>query len=201
MRSTLLALVLTLSPIILPTQSSSARCADGASVVGSGAVSLGGEQKRRFEFEATLGEGDAVNGYITLSGPEGVPGEDVDGAGEQDAEAPPSGLELTVALDSMVVKGNRAVLSGVVASTNLARYAGARVILTVEDNGEGDKGAAPDRLTWGVYRDAPERPVDDAENGDAGTRMTGGARFDANSFPLSSYSLDKIDEGNISVRP
>ncbi len=201
MRFTLLALVLALSPITLLTPGSAAMCADGASVAGSGVVSLGGDQKRRFEFEATAGEGDAVSGYITLSDPEGVPGEDVDGSGEQEAEAAPSGLELTVALDSMVVKGNRAVLSGVVASTNLARYAGARVILTVEDNGEGGKGAAPDRLTWGVYRESPERPVGDAENGDAGARMVGGARFDVNSFPLSSYSLDKIDEGNIRVRP
>lgn len=201
MRFTLLALVLTLSPIILPAPASPAGCAASLSAAGSGAVSVGGGQKRRFEFEAAVGEDGSVTGYITLSDPENLPSVDVDGAGEQDAEGSPSGLELTAAVDSMSVKGNRAVLSGAVSSTNVARYAGARVILTVEDNGGGGDGAAPDRVTWGVYREAPERPVEDAENGDAGPRMAGGARFSADSFPLSSYSLDGIDEGNIEVRP
>jgi hypothetical protein len=201
MRSTLRAIALALSLLTLFTPRSSATVEAGPSAVGTGTVSLGDDLKRRFEFKAVMNEDEGATGYMALSDPAEIPARDVDGSDGPDAEGSPSGLELMVELDSMKVKNNRAVLSGVVTSTNLARYAGVRLILTVEDNGEDGKGAGPDLLTWGVYRALPERPVADAENSDAGSYMVSGAKFDIDRFPLSSYSLTEIDEGDIQVRP
>src|SRR3712207_8371342 len=49
--------------------------------------------------------------------------------------------------DGMRVSDNRAVISGTVRDSNVTGLIGRRVLLTVEDNGEGTR----DRVTWGVY--------------------------------------------------
>jgi len=183
------------------TSESSAQDAPGPSAAGAGTVSLADGLKRRFEFKVVTQEDGGVSGYVTLSDPSEIADQDVDGTGEPGLEGAPDVVELTVEVYSMSVEGKRAVLSGVVTSTNHLRYADVRVILTVEDNGEGGEAGRPDRITWGIYRKEDERHVTDAENPDAGIYPTGGREFDSRRFPLSAYSLSAIGEGDIQVRP
>jgi hypothetical protein len=67
------------------------------------------------------------------------------------ASAESSTLSLRVAIDCLKVNGNRAVLAGLVKESNVGAYIGRRMLLAVEDGGEGHN-AAPDRYTWGQYR-------------------------------------------------
>jgi len=193
------ALILSLCALLTCASPASASAA-GPSVAGSGSVSLGDRLQRRFEFDAVEHEDGSVSGYVTFSDPTELPDQDVDGTGEPGMEGRPEGLEMTVAVDSLKVEGRRAALSGLVSRTNHPRYAGLRVLLTVEDRGDGSKGAAPDRITWGVYRgDAAERMASDADNPDAGAVVVVERVFDAARFPLSSFTLARLDEGDIRV--
>lgn len=202
MKSVLLAFLLTFPlPSIAKNGSPAAAAAEGPSASGAGVVSLGDSLKRRFEFQAVTREDGSVTGYITLAVPAELPEQDVDGTGEAGLEGSPAGLEVTVEVDSLKVRGRRAVLGGVVSSTNLPRYVGVRVLLAVEDRGEGAKPAARDRLTWGVYRGAAARLAADAEDPGAEGALVAEREFDAERFPLSSFSLSRIDEGDIRVSP
>lgn len=173
----------------------------GPSASGAGAISLGDGLKREFNFAAITNEDGSVSGRLTLIDPSAATDQNVDGTDEPDSEVPPAGLEVTVEIDSMRVSGNRAALSGTVTSTNAARYAGLRFILTVEDNGESGKSAVPDKVTWGVYHRQAERSPVDAENPDAGVYPAGEPDVDSQSFPLSSYTLSEIATGDIKVSP
>lgn len=195
MKFTLCALALALSPLNFASTENSL-----PSSAGSGAVLVGQDLKVRFEFEAAAREDGTVTGRITIKDLRVIPDQDVDGMGESGLDGPPAGVELSAEVDSLKVQGRRAVLSGMVTSTNERRYAGLRLILTVEDNGEGGKTDPPDKITWGVYRAMVERHVADEENPDAGLYLIGQGEFDSNKFPVASYSLFKINEGNIQVR-
>lgn len=201
MKPALHAAALALSILSMLTPRPAQAAAAGPSAAGAGAVSLGDGLRREFAFEAFIHEDGSVTGHVTLRDRAGVPDQNVDGADEPGLEPLPEGLEMTVSVDSMKVQNNRAALSGAVTSTNHPRYAGLRVILAVEDNGAGPQDAASDRLTWGVYPRAAERVVTDAENPDAGMYPVREREFDSDRFPLSSYSLSAIDEGDIQVRP
>jgi hypothetical protein len=110
----------------------------------------------------------------------------------------------------------------VIASSNILAAVGRRMLLIVEDNGEGINAAAPDRLTWGVY-ESPETgwiPKDAERDDDNGASLTWIAtdaeRLDdagipskkdplvrCETFPLSSYSFVDIPHGNgnLQIRP
>jgi hypothetical protein len=201
MKSALRSLVLFVCILSFTTTDSSATPDASPSATGAGAVSLRGDLKRRFELEAVAREDGSVSGRITIIDPSEIPQQDVDGTEEPGLEGSASGLEVTVEVDSMKVKDNRAVLSGIVTSTNLPRYAGLRVILTVEDNDEGGQSRRRDKITWGFYQRASERLVSDADNPESGIYLMADREFDSNSFPLSSYTLSAIDEGDIQIRP
>jgi hypothetical protein len=119
------------------------------------------------------------------------------------------------------VQGNRAVVAGLVKESNISAYVGRRMLLTVEDGGEGNN-AAPDRYTWGQYRSTAATWVaSDAELGvdpgvgltwiatdaertdDAGIPSTTPTGIDCQSFPLGSYALEDLPQGsgNIQVKP
>lgn len=171
---------------------------------GSFQFSLEDGHTRYIEFNAQV-HGSNARGAMSFSDPAATTGED---------EAP-TGLQMTANFDCMRVEGNRAVMGGVIASSNILAAVGRRMLLIVEDNGEGVNAAAPDRLTWGVY-ESPESgwtPKDSEREDDNGASLTWLAtdfeRTDdvgvsskpsplvgCQSFPLSSYSFVDVPHGN-----
>jgi hypothetical protein len=179
-----------------------------------------GEGTRNIEFNAKIQNGRA-SGDLKFTGPLSIPDQDVDGDGTGDPGATATTLSLRVDVDCLRVQGNRAALSGQVKESNVAAYVGRRMLLTVEDGGEGSK-ADPDRYTWGQYRStAPTWVASDAElefdtgvglmwiatdaerTDDAGISSTQPTGVDCQSFPLSSYALEDLPQGsgNIQVKP
>lgn len=178
------------------------------------------EGTRNIEFNAKIQNGQA-SGDLKFSGPVSIPNQDVDGDGTGDPSATATELSLRVDVDCVRVQGNRAALSGLVKESNVATYVGRRMVLTVEDGGEG-KNAAPDRYTWGQYRSTATNWVaSDAElefdpgvgltwfatdaerNDDVAVPSTQPTGVDCKSFPLSSYALEDLPQGsgNVQVKP
>ena len=217
MRFSLCAVVLFVSLLCPGTPASSAASNGAASITGGGTFVVGNDLKGHFNFNAVTHRDGSTTGHLSLRQPEEAPDQDVDGTGEPGLEALPSGVDLTADLDSMNINGNRAALSGVVRTASTQRYVGLRIVLTVEDAGEGDS-EGPDKITWGFYQrviprlvadfDFPEAgayPVgvkflaSDVENPDAGAFLVGDSDIDSQSFPLTSYTLTDISGGNIQV--
>src|SRR6185436_4225423 len=111
----------------------------------------GDEGTRNIEFNARIHPNGRASGDLKFTGPLSVPDQDVDGDGTGDPGATAATLSLRVDVDCLKVDGNRAVLAGSVREASVAAYVGRRLLLTVEDGGEGNN-AAPDRYTWGQYR-------------------------------------------------
>lgn len=167
--------------------------------------------------------GSSAKGQMTFSGAMDVSNEDVDGSGE--GSAPASRVTMTVAFDCLRIDGNRAAMSGVVTSSNIAGYEGAKALLAVEDNGEGNKATGADRFTWGLYRPTATTwtPSDSEVPGDNGAMFTwyasdaerpddvpvparqtkGAAGVDCSSFPFGSYAFEDVQHGSgqIQVKP
>jgi len=178
------------------------------------------EGTRNIEFNAKINPNGSTSGDLKFSGPISVPDQDVDGDGTGDPSATTT-LTLRVTIDCLKVQGNRAVLAGLVKESNISAYVGRRMLLTVEDGGEG-KNAPPDRYTWGQYRSTAATWVaSDAELGfdpgvgltwtatdaersdDVGIPSTPSTGIDCQTFPLGSYALEDLPEGsgNIQVKP
>ncbi len=188
----------------------------------SGAIHIvTGDGTRNIEFNAKLGSAGTPSGEIKFTGPLSVPDQDVDGDGTGDPSAESSTLSLRVEIDCLKIDGNRAVLAGLVKESNVSTYVGRRMLLTVEDGGEGTN-APPDRYTWGQYRSTAATWVaSDAElefdsgagltwtatdferDDDAGIPSTRPAGTDCKTFSLSSYALEEVPQGsgNVQVRP
>src|SRR4051812_9027167 len=179
------------------------------------------EGTRNIEFNAKTNPNGSVSGDVKFSGPLSVPDQDVDGDGTGDPSVTAATLSLRVDVDCLKVEGNRAVLSGLVKESNISAYAGRRVLLTVEDGGEG-KNAEPDRYTWGQYRSTAATWVasdaelefdagvgltwnatDSERPDDAGTSSTPAAATNCHTFSFSSYALENLPQGsgNIQVKP
>src|SRR5438067_1581470 len=109
------------------------------------------EGTRNIEFNAKLNPNGSASGDLKFTGPLSVPDQDVDGDGTGDPNATAATLSLRVDVDCLKVAGNRAVVAGLVKESSIGAYVGRRVLLTVEDGGEGNN-AEPDRYTWGQYR-------------------------------------------------
>jgi hypothetical protein len=178
------------------------------------------EGNRNIEFNAKVNPNGSASGDLKFSGPLSVSNQDVDGDGTGDPAAAAT-LSLRVDIDCVKVRDNRAAIAGVVKESSIAAYIGRRIVLTVEDGGEG-KNAEPDRYTWGQYRSTAstwvasdaELEVDpgvglswiatDAERtDDAGISSKQPTSIDCKSFPLSSYALESLPagSGNIQVKP
>lgn len=179
------------------------------------------EGTRTIQFNAKQ-DGSGAKGNLTFSGPANIPDQDVDGDGTLTLGM--ANVTLNVAIDCLKLTGNRAAISGIVTSSNVSAYDGRRIVLSVEDNGEGSKAGAPDRYTWGSYvASAGSWIPSDAElvfdNGaslswlatDAEREDDAGIQYqtkvalttDCQSFPLVSYVMDDVPQGagNIQVRP
>jgi hypothetical protein len=164
--------------------------------------------------------GASASGEITFNGNADISGEDVDGDGSGNSGN--TGVTFTVTVDCLRVQGKHAAMSGLVTSASASVYNGIRVLLAVEDGGEG-KNATRDRFTWGVYRSTAQTWVpEDAEvPGDNGAFLTwiatdaerdddvgvpssaANGPVDCKSFPFGSYAFEEValGGGNIQVRP
>jgi hypothetical protein len=174
---------------------------------------------RSLQFHAKIDKAGAAEGRMTFTDPSALPESDPD-----DADGPKEstlGISIDVDFDCMVVKENVAVMGGVVVASNEPKAVGRRVLLTVEDNGEGKK-AEPDRLAWGIYGNEPKKwiPSDAELEDDKGASLTWIATdaereddigvpshrsetIGCDSFPLAAYALLDIQQGdgNIQIKP
>jgi len=223
MHSVKIALALALSSLLTCLSAPAPAAAEkgGPSASGSFRFPVAG-LSQAVDFDVRTDKGGDTSGRLTFSGAAEIPDQDVDG----EAGAPSGGtvtdVYYTARFDCLDVSGNRAVMSGFVTGSTLPAYIGQRVLLVVEDNGEGVNAPAPDRLTWGVYKQNVKgwTPSDAELERDPGVGLTWIAKdferednagvpshrsdeVTCKSFPLSSYSLDAVahGDGNIQVRP
>lgn len=179
----------------------SAADASGPSANGEFQFSLLDGELRYIQFDVRTQKNGETKGQMTFNEP---------------------GVFVTAEFDCLQIKGNGAVMSGVITDSNALDAIGARILLVVEDNGEGVNAPSPDKLTWGVYTQTAQNwiPSDseleddpgvgltwlatDAERpDDAGIPSNQSKVVGCQSFPLSSYTLVDVPHGygNIQVKP
>ncbi len=171
------------------------------------------------EFSATADERGATTGQMTFRDEAPTSEQDVDGVGGHQESS--SEFYMTAVLDSLKIEGNRAVMSGTIADSNVRSYIGKWVQLVVEDNGDGRE----DKFTWcfcqpeeggWVPADADLREdqgafmqwwATDAEieddKGVQSENIIPGNRTSCKVFSLSSYQFAEVTngEGQIQVQP
>ncbi|MBA3240270.1 MAG: hypothetical protein H0T60_03500 [Acidobacteria bacterium] len=174
---------------------------------------------KHVEFDARTNEKGAATGQMTFTDEAKISGQDVDGTGDGAAESR-SGFYIKAEFDCLSVEKNRAVMCGTISDSSHGAYVGRRVLLVVEDAGDGPE--AQDRLTWGLYlitergwfaTDA-EREYDegaglrwtatDAERrDDVGIPSHMDEEIGCRSFPVESHDLVEVKEaeGTIQVQP
>lgn len=136
--------VLAVVTLILPSLTFAGN--DGPSASGNFQFSLEDGQPRYLEFNAREQNKGTIVGEMTFSDPSVVPVGDPDGSG---GPGTPGAL-VKAKFDCLKITGNRAVMGGVISESNILAAVGLRVLLVVEDNGEGVN-ALNDKLTWGIY--------------------------------------------------
>jgi hypothetical protein len=166
--------------------------------------------------------GSSAQGQLTFTGTSEISDEDVDGEGSGGVGSTVRNVTLTVSFDCLRINQTRAAMSGLITSSTEPSYMGRRVVLAVEVGGEG-KNAAPDRFTWGLYRNSAITwtPSDEEVPGDNGYMFSwlatdferpddvgvpysrGNAPVDCQSFPFGSYAFEALPHGagNIPVKP
>ena len=217
MKSTICALVfsLVLMSVALPVLSFAG--ADGPSAAGSFQFDLENGQPRFLEFHARQQNKDTVVGEMSFTDPNTAVVDDPDTPINETL-----GVSMRAKFDCLKITGNRAVISGAITESNLLNAIGLRVLLVVEDNGEGVNSPTTDKLTWGVYQSTatawiPKDAERDDDNGASLTWLaTDAERTDdigipsnqskvigCQSFPLEAYTLTEIRHGggNVQVQP
>jgi len=149
----LYALILSLALVGAAAAKSLVTSDEDSSVTGGGTFSVGTNKKGHFDFNAIKHIDGSITGHLSLRDPEEAPNQDVDGTGELGLGELSDGADLTADVDSLKINGNRAAISGVITRATVPRYVGLRIILTVEDTGEGD--AEPDKVTCVFTRESP----------------------------------------------
>jgi hypothetical protein len=191
---------------------------DGPSANGSFQFALEDGHPRQLDFHARVQNNGRTVGEMTFSDPAATPVADPD---DSTAITNPGAL-VRAKFDCLKITGNRAVMSGVIFESNVAAALGLRVLLVVEDNGEGVGVPTPDKLTWGVYQNPTANwiPKDAERDDDNGASLTWIAKdaerpddpgvpsnqskiIGCNSFPLSAYAFVDVKHGggNIQVQP
>lgn len=167
---------------------------------------------RSIEFNAeTTADGRTIGEAIYQDDPQAKTQSSDDTAGDKP-------LYLRAELDCLMVKANKAVMSGSITQSSLDNYLGRRFLLVVQDNGATENPLKHDRLTWGLYRagsktwtvsDA-ERPEEsgplswkatDAERPeDPGAFPDNTAAVGCQTFSVSSFSFLEVAQSRGSVR-
>jgi hypothetical protein len=192
--------------------------ANGPTATGNFQFTLEDGQTRFLEFNAREQNNGHVVGEMTFSDPNVVAIEDPDATpGPNNA-----GALVQAKFDCLKITGNRAVMSGVISQSNILSAVGLRILLVVEDNGEGINAASTDKLTWGIYQPSggawtPKDAERDDDNGaglswlatdfertdDVGIPSNQSKVVGCQSFNLAAYSLVDVAHGggNIQVQP
>jgi hypothetical protein len=191
--------------------------ASGPSATGSFQFTLEDEATRFLEFNAREQNNGRIVGEMTFSDPASVPVVDPDDSGAPNSP----GALVRASFDCLKITGNRAVMGGVIFESNVPSAIGLRVLLVVEDNGEGVN-ASSDKLTWGIYQPPPTGwvPKDAERDDDSGASLkwiaTDFERTDdvgipsnqsgivgCQSFSHAAYSFTDIKHGggNLQVQP
>lgn len=212
--------ILALSLLIFAAPGSSAPGPSGPSASGDFQFSLEDGAVRYIQFDVRTQNNGESKGQMTFNDPAAEVGPG-DGAGSAPTNSP-AGLFVSAEFDCLQIKGNAAVMGGVITQSNALNAIGSRILLVVQDNGEGINSLSPDKLTWGVYNQAPQNwiPKDAELENDPGVGLTWLATdserpddvgiqsnqskiIGCQSFPLSSYALVNVQHGfgNIQVRP
>jgi hypothetical protein len=192
--------------------------ADGPSATGTFQFTLQDGQTRYLEFNAREQNNGNVVGGMTFSDPNVVAVDDPDATpGMTNA-----GAIIQAKFDCLKITGNKAVMSGVISESNILSAVGLRILLVVEDNGEGINAATTDKLTWGIYQSSggawvPKDAEREDDNGaglswlakdferpdDVGVPSNQSKIIGCQSFGLSAYSFVDVEHGggNIQVQP
>jgi hypothetical protein len=191
----------------------------GPSANGDFWFSAGDGITRYVKFHAKVNPDGTTKGEMTYVDPAATPESDLDNPSNPSNAS--AGVTIRIEFDCLVVDGNKAVMSGVIVESGFPDSIGQRVLLTVEDNDEGRPAPAPDRLAWGVYKNAiggwvpadAERESDPAQpawvvtdferEDDIGYRSDRSTAISCQSFPLSSYAFIDVEHGggNVQVKP
>ena len=222
MKSIVCASILALFLLSFPASPLTAAQTGGGAAEGSFRFALADGLAKSIEFSAVGNSDGSATGRMTFSGPAEFSEEDLDGTGGKGFGGRIENLSIEVEFDGLLVERNRAVMSGVVTGSTLSDYIGQRVLLVVEDNGDGIGERGGDKFTWGVYRPAEEGwiPSDselEEDNGwgmtwiatdaerrdDEGVQIRRNWELNCKSFPLSSYDFADTTEGDgdIQVQP
>jgi hypothetical protein len=190
----------------------------GPSASGTFQFTLDDGDTRFLEFNAREQNKGTVVGDMTFSDPSVVPVDDADTTGGTNT----AGAMVRANFDCLKITGNRAVMSGVISESNILSAVGLRILLVVEDNGEGVNASNPDKLTWGVYQPTstgwvPKDAERDDDNGsslswlatdferpdDVGIPSRLDQTIGCQSFSLGSYTFVDVAHGggNIQVQP
>ena len=193
---------------------------DGPSATGSFEFALEDGQPKFLKFNARTQNNGRTVGEMTFADPNASPGGDPDNPGT--TNGPATGISMRATFDCLKIDGNRAVMSGAIVESNILTAIGLRILLVVEDNGEGINVPTPDKLTWGVYQSSantwiPKDAERDDDNGafltwiatdaerpdDVGVPSNQSQVIGCQTFPLSSYSFVDIKHGggNVQVQP
>ena len=220
MKSTICASIFLLVSLAIALPTLSFAVADGPSATGSFQFALDDGQPKFLDFNARQQNNGRTVGEMTFTDPNATLVVDPDAP--PSPNGPTTGASMRASFDCLKITGNRAVMSGVIVESNVLTAIGLRVLLVVEDNGEGIDAPANDRLTWGVYHNpaAGWTPKDAERDDDIGASLswlaTDAERSDdagipsnqskivgCQSFPLSSYSFVDIAHGggNVQVQP
>jgi hypothetical protein len=205
--------------VISPRQLTSA-ASSGPGVSGSFQFSTDGRQISNIDFNVAQHLDGNTFGEMTYA--QDLPVSDKSSHHEDQPDAP-SRLVLKAQFDCLVIKNNKAVMSGTVSEANISSYIGRRVLLVVEDNSHDTSGRKQDRLTWGLYRISksdwlpsdsersdeqsgatPTWLAQDAERtDDAGTLSNQSNIIGCQSYPLSAFTFidEKQGHGKIHVTP
>ncbi len=211
--------ILGLSLLIFAAPGSSSPGPSGPSANGDFQFSLQDGDVRYIQFDVRTEKNGEAKGQMTFNDPAIEVSPD-DGTGAPSNSSP--GVFVTAEFDCLQLKANTAVMGGVITQSNALNAIGARILLVVEDNGEGINSPSPDKLTWGVYNQATQNwiPRDAELDNDPGVGLTWLATdserqddvgipsnksksIGCQSFPLSSYAMVDVQHGfgNIQVRP
>jgi hypothetical protein len=220
MKSVACAAILALLLLSYATPNLAATRAVGPVAEGSYRFTTSDGLSKAVEFSAATNADGSVSGKMALNGPVEIPDQDVDGTGQKDFSGSLADFYVEAEFDGLVVENNRAVMSGTVTASNVGEFIGRRVLLVVEDNGDGSDPKAQDAITWGLYKPADESWVaSDAElkedpgvgltwwatdaerKDDKGVSSNKSKAIDCQTFPLSSYLFDDVryEGGDIRV--
>lgn len=191
----------------------------GQAAAGSYSFAFDDGAAKQLDFDAQNLADGTTSGSMSFSDAATLVYRDVDGTGDPQVKYP--GFTIKASFDGLnVVNKNQAVMSGTVTDSDVRELIGLRVLLTVEDNGDGSR--VPDQLTWGVYKvvrrdwtpsdaELKDDPgvgltwtATDAERrDDVGIKMPRDESITINSFPVAAYDFADVatQSGDIRVAP